>query len=162
MKFYLKPILSVLALAVLLGYSGCGGKNNTGPSVEEVQLGKLSTTWKIDTSNPNSDVTLAGVSKRSDYNGFTLTLTGSAGATSYNYVKTGGPSLTPWPTSGTWKFGTDPETDIIRDPGVQGKELQATYSVTDNTLEIQFSYTGTGEASRTSEVKGQWVFKLVK
>jgi hypothetical protein len=159
MKFYLKPILSVFALAVLLGYSGCGGKNNPGPSVEEVQLGKLTTVWKVGSTG---DVTLGGVSKKADYADFTLTLTGVAGATSYSYVKTGGPSLTPWPSAGTWKFGTDPEKDLIRDPGVAGKELQATYTVTDNTLEITFSYAGTGEATRTNEVKGQWVFTLTK
>jgi hypothetical protein len=159
MKFYLKPILTVLALAVLLGYSGCGSKNNPGPSVEEVQLGKLTTVWKVGSTG---DVTLGGVSKKADYSDFTLTLTGSVGAATYNYVKAGGPSLTPWPTSGTWKFGTDPEKDIIINPDNDTKKVNATYTVTDNTLQIQFSYSGAGEATRTNEVKGQWVFTLTK
>lgn len=159
MKFYLKPILTVIALAVLLGYSGCGGSKNPGPSVEEVQLGKITGTWKVDASNSSSDVTLGGVSKRTDYNGFTLVLTGSAGST-YNFVKSGGPTVTPFPANGTWKFGTDPEKDIIIATGAQA--LTGTYSVTDTSLEITFSYTGTGESSRTTEVKGTWVFKLVK
>jgi hypothetical protein len=157
MKFYLKPILSVLALAVLLGYSGCGGKNNPGPSVEEVQLGKLSAVWKVGSTG---DVTLDAVSKKTDYQNFTLTLTGSAGASTYNFVKTGGPALTPFPTSGSWKFGTNPETDILIGDG--DKQLNATYSVTDSQLQITFNYQGAGEASRTGEVKGTWVFKLVK
>lgn len=158
MKFYLKPILSVIVLAVLLGYSGCSKKKDPGPSVEEVQLGKLTTTWKV---GANADVTLGGVSKKGEYSDFQLVLTGTAGSTSFNYSKSGGPALTPWPTSGTWKFGTDPEKDVIRDPGT-AKEVAITYTVTDETLELTFAYSGAGEPTRTGQVTGQWVFKLTK
>lgn len=158
MKFYVKPILSVLALAVLLTYANCGGSKNPGPSEEEVQLGKVTTTWKVGTTG---NVTLDNVSKKTDYSNFTLVLTGTAGASSYSYTTSGGPDLKPWASAGSWKFGTSVSTDIIRDPGTP-KELAVTYSVTDSQLQLTFNYQGAGESAKTDQVKGQWVFTLVK
>ncbi len=158
MKFYFKPILSVLVLAVLLGYSGCGGSNNPGPSVEEVQLGKLSSTWKV---GATGNVTLDGVSKKEQYTDFQLILSGTAGATAFSYTKSGGPSLTPWPSTGAWAFGTDPEKDIVRDPGTN-KQVNITYTVTESTLELTFDYSGSGEPTRVGQVTGTWVFTLTK
>lgn len=157
MKFYVKPILSVLALAVLITYANCGGSKNPGPSAEEVQLGKLTTTWKVGTTG---NVTLEGVSKKADYSDFTLTLTGTPGAATYSFTKSGGPDLSAWPSSGSWKFGTDPNKDIIRISGTN--ELPMTYSVTDTQLQLTFNYSGAGESSKTGAVKGVWIFTLVK
>lgn len=156
MKFYLKSILSVLALAVILGYASCKPGGDDGPSVEEVQLGKLSRTWKV------VDVVRDGDHLAAEYADFELTLSGTAGATTFNYTKKGGPDLTPWPSAGTWKFGTNPETDIIRDPAPSTKTLDMNYVVTDTQLEITFDYNGAGEPTRTSEVKGSWTFTLTK
>lgn len=158
MKFYLKPVLSVLAIVVLLGYSGCGPGGGGGPSEEEVQLGQLSTTWKVGASG---DVKLQGSSKKGDYSGFQLVLTGTPGATTYNYTTTGRPALSPWPAAGSWNFGADVTKDIIRDKGTNG-EVAMTYILNGNNLELTFTYTGAGEPARTSEVKGQWVFILTK
>ena len=159
MKLYFKPILSVAVLAILLGYTGCGGSNPPGPSAEEVQLGKLVSTWKVGSTG---DVLLDNVSKKSDYAGFTLTLSGTAGATSFDYTTAGRPALSAWKSGGKWKFGTDPETDIIRDPGTND-EIPVTYTVTENQLEITFNYNGDGEPNaKTNQVTGQWVFRLSK
>lgn len=158
MKFYIKPILSVIALAILLGYTGCGGKKEPGPSDEEKALTALSATWKV--AGTNTDVTLNGVSKKADYSGFTLTVSGTAGAATYGYTTAGRPSLSPWPSSGAWKFGDVIATDIIRDPAT-AKEVDMHYTVTDTQLELTFTYDQAGE-SRTSQVTGVWVFRLSK
>jgi len=157
MKFYLKPILSVIALAVLLGYSGCGPNNNPEPPEDEVQLGKLSSTWKVGTGG---NVTLDGVSKKTDYANFQLVITGTAGASSFGYTTSGRPALSPWPSSGTWNFGSTISTDIVRDKA-SNKEVAMSYTVTDNQLELTFTYNGAGEA-RTDKVTGLWVFTLTK
>jgi hypothetical protein len=159
MKFYLKPVLSVVALAILLGYSGCGGGKEPGPSDEEKALTALSATWKV--SGTNTDVTLNGVSRKADYANFTLTVSGTAGAATYGYTTAGRPVLSAWPSSGSWKFGDVIATDIIRDPGDTNKELDMHYTVSDTQLELTFIYDKAGE-SRTSQVTGTWVFRLSK
>jgi hypothetical protein len=157
MKFYLKPVLSVLILAVILGYSGCKGSDPPPTPEDEVQLGKLSSTWKVGTSG---NVTLDGVSKKADYANFQLTLTGTPGATSFGYTTTGRPALSAWPSSGSWNFGSTVATDVVRDKGT-AKEVTMTYTVTDTQLELTFNYNGAGEA-RTSDVTGTWVFTMTK
>jgi hypothetical protein len=158
MKFYLKPILSVLALVVLLGYAGCGGGKSPAPNPIDVQFGKLSGTWKVGTTG---NVTLDGPSKKSDYADFQLVISGTPGATEFDYTRTGGPALSPWPATGKWSFGNTPETDVIRDKGTN-KQVDITYSVTDTNLELTFTYSGAGEPKRTDKVTGVWVFSLVK
>jgi hypothetical protein len=145
-------ILSLLGLvAILLTYSSCGGSKSDPEPVTDVQLGKLVKTWKIDA------VTLDGVDKKADYSAFQLVLSGTKGTTSYGYSVSGRPSLSPWKSSGAWTFGTSPETQIVRDKGT-ADELAMTYSVTETTLSVQFTFNGAGYTSRTGVVKGQWVF----
>lgn len=155
MKIYTKIIVFIAALGTLLTYSGCGPDPTPEPPVEEVQLGKLKTTWTV------SDVKLDGVSKTTDYTAFKLIIDGTVGQTSFNYTTTGRPSLSPWDSGGVWSFGTDPSTQIIRDPGT-ADELPISYSVTDTQLSLTFTYAGNGIAGRTSNVKGQWVFTFTK
>lgn len=158
MKFYLKPVLSLFIMAILLGYSGCGPPSEPEPTEEEVKLEALSSTWKV---GANGNVTLDGKPKKTDYSNFQLVITGTPGATSYQYTTSGRPALSPWPASGTWNFGNIISQDIIRDKGNASKEVPMTYTVTDTQLEITFNYQGAGEA-RTSEVKGTWIFTLTK
>jgi hypothetical protein len=144
-------ILSLIGLiGVLLTYSSCK-KDKTEPEpITDVQLAKLAKPWKINT------VTLDGVDKIADYTGFTLTLTGTKGNTSFGYSTLGRPSLSPWKASGSWEFGTTPETKMIRDKGT-ADELEMTYAVTETTLSLTFSFNGAGY-SRTGVVKGAWVY----
>lgn len=145
-------ILSLLALvAVLLTYSSCGGSKTDPEPVTDVQLAKLSKTWKIDA------VTLDGVDKKADYSTFQLVMSGTKGTTSFGYNTSGRPSLSPWKSSGSWEFGTAPETQIIRDKGT-ADELAMTYAVTETTLSVTFLFNGTGYSARTGVVKGQWIF----
>lgn len=157
MKFYAKSVLSVLAIVALLGYSGCGPDPAPEESVSDQQLAKLSATWNL--TGTNANVTLDGVSKKTDYNGFTLTISGTPGSSSFGYACASRPALSPWPASGTWAFGSDPATMITRDSGA--KALPISYVVTANTLELTFTYNGAGE-SRNSVVTGKWVFTLTK
>lgn len=119
-------------------------------SIEDFQLGKLSKTWSA-TSVKLDNVDQTG------YDNFVLTISGTAGSSTFGYSVTGRPVLGPWLSSGQWKFGASPETQIIRDSNT-GDELDMTYSVTDTQLQITFTFTGDGYSGRVSNVKGQWVF----
>lgn len=142
-------IFALLAIsALLLTYSGCKNSKPPAPSDEEVQLGKLSKTWK------NPSVKKDNVDQ-TGYTNFTLTLSGTTGSTSFAYVTAGRPPLSPWLSSGSWTFDTDPLTSVIRDKGT-ADELKMTYTVTDATLQITFNFQGVGYA-RAGNVKGQWV-----
>ncbi len=154
MKITLKNLFPVMALASLFLLSSCGGDDPATPSVPDQQLAKLSSQWKL------SDVTLDGTSKKTDYAAFTLTISGTAGADSFGYTTAGRPSNSPWPPSGTWVFGTNPESQIVRDTGAD--KLDMTYSVSDSQLQLTFDFSGTGYPGRVSAVKGKWVFTFTK
>ena len=155
MKFAFRPLLFLAALGALLTYSGCGPDPTPEPTVEEVQLGKLKATWNV------SDVKLDGVSKTTDYTGFKLTVDGTIGNSTFGYSTAGRPALSPWPSTGNWSFGTDPATQIVRDPANTADKLDMTYSVTDTQLQLTFNFARDGYA-RTSNVRGQWVFTFTK
>lgn len=145
-------ILTLIGLvALLLTYSNCKDDPAPAEPLTDVQLGKLAKPWKINT------VTLDGVDKITDYTNFTLTLSGTKGNTSFGYSTTNRPSLSPWKASGSWEFGTAPETQMIRDKGTVD-ELAMTYAVTETTLSITFTFNGDGYPARTGVVKGVWVF----
>jgi hypothetical protein len=151
MKSIAKIFVLLALSATLLTYSSCDNTKPPTPTDEEVQLGKLSKTWKTNSTSVEKDgVVMTG------YDNFTLTLSGTVGATSFGYTTTGRPALSPWPSSGNWKFDTDPLASIIRDDGTVD-ELNMTYTVTETTLEITFNFQGTGYAGRVDNVKGQWV-----
>jgi hypothetical protein len=147
-------ILALLGLfAVLLTYSSCKDDPADQESPIDVQLAKVAKTWKINT------VTLDGNDRTAEYAAFQLLLSGTKGNTSFGYSATGRPSLSPWKSSGSWEFGAAPETQMIRDKGT-ADELNMTYAVTETTLKITFSFTGSGY-SRTGVVKGQWEFNFI-
>jgi len=141
-------------LGYLMAFSGCGPDTPARP-IEEVQLEKLVATWSL------SDVTLDGTTVRPDYANFRLTVAGTAGQTTFTYSTQGATALlTPWPRTGNWRFGDPVETVIIR---MDTPELPMTYSVTDTQLQISFNFGGNGfQPTRTSQVRGQWVFTFVK
>ncbi len=154
MKYFWRA--SVFGILVgFLALQSCKKDDGPGQSIEDIQLGKLQKTWT--TTSVTLDGTVQDATNNADYSNFTLTLSGTAGATSFGYSAAGRPALSPWPPSGNWSFGASPETQIIRDPGT-GDELAITYSVTDTQLQITFTFSGAGYPARTSNVKGQWVF----
>lgn len=141
----LKFLVAAAFVGVLLLYSGCKPKKDPGLSIEDAQLVKLSKTWKCTSAKlDNSDQT--------GYTNFQLTVTSTAGQKTFGYTTSGRPSLSPWPASGTFTFGTDVSTQVTRDDG-----LPITYAVTDTQLQVTFNYAGSG-FGRVSQVKGNWVF----
>jgi hypothetical protein len=151
----LKVFLLIASVGVLFTFSNCGGGGSTPESIPDQQLGKLVKTWKL------TSVTLGGnpVTVPS-YTGFQLVISGIKGQTSFGYTTTF-PSTRPlsaWKSSGTWKFGTDAATMIIRDAGT-ADELAMNYVVSGTTLQIDFNYIGKG-FSRVDQVEGKWVFSF--
>jgi len=155
-------LITIISLGVVLTYSGCS-KSSPAETTQEKQLKLLSQTWKAPT------VSLGGVDQTASWTSFQLTVSGTATGTTYNYACTGRPPLSPWPAGGgannlgTWSFGTDPVTQIIRDPSSATDTLPMTYTVTaasgttKATLTIDFTFAGNGY-TRVSSVAGAWHF----
>lgn len=128
---------------------------------EQLQLNKLVGSWTLQSANDGTDRT-------GDFTDLVLTLGGNyvEGGT-YNYSFTGTrPDPSPWPASGTWRFGTNKLADMIRDSGTSS-EIAMTYAVTDTTLEINFTVPDgsngwEGGTSRIKSVTGDWKFVFTK
>src|SRR5258706_12312602 len=115
----LRYIFLIGSVGSLLTFSNCGGGGSTPEPVADQQFTKLSSkTWTISTAS------FKGVDRTAEYtttpNGVTgdpvpmkLTITGTKGtASTYQYSVAGRPPLSPWPKSGNWEFGTDPNQNI--------------------------------------------------
>jgi hypothetical protein len=157
MNFKMCPpfIIYSLISAMLIFTSGCKSKNDDPEPVTSIQLTKLTKTWKL------IEVTVDGTTKKSDYLSFELVIDGVKGNDLFSYSVVARPSLSPWPQSGSWSFGTNPESEIVRDPDTDD-EITMQYEVTENTLQISFEFSGEGYASRTRDVGGEWVFTFGK
>lgn len=152
MKITLKILASLFLLTVL--FSSCKKDDPDPISIQDQQLAKLTAAWKA------TSATLDGT-PQAGYENFVLTISGTAGADSFSYTAAGRPSNSPWPSSGTWVFGTNPESQIVRDTGAD--QLDMTYSVTDTQLQLTFNFSGVGyPSSRVSNVKGTWIFTFGK
>lgn len=158
----MKIAARLLVMVVLLGgtvvlLSNCKGKDPAPASKEKTQLEKLVTTWNLTT------VTLDG-SPRTDFTDVVLTLNGNyvADGGSYTYTTTGTfPNPSPWEKIGEWKFGPNPETQIVRISDSQSMN----YSLSSNNtvLTITFTYSGQGfTGGRVNEVEGNWSFEFTK
>lgn len=147
-------VISFLAVVVALStYMGCKPKGSDPEPVADVQFAKLAKTWKAST------VSLDGVDRTAEYTGFQLVLGGTKGNPPFSYTTSGRPSpKSPWKASGNWEFGSAVETQIIRDKGVTADELAISYTVTESTLTLTFTYNGEGYNSRTEVVQGPWIF----
>jgi hypothetical protein len=163
----MKLVTKILSLLVLTGltffYAGCGGGGGESETEEQKQLKKLSSTWAISSANDGTDRT-------ADFPSLVMTVSGTfAQGGTYNYSFTGTrPNPSPWPVSGTWKFGTTVSSEIIRDPGT-ASETNVGYglSADGNTLTLTFNVpsgsTGwAGGTSRVESVTGDWTFVFTK
>ena len=155
-------VLSLLILVVLSTfYAGCK-KDEPDPDTEEKkQLDKLLGSWTLQSANDGSDRT-------ADFPGLVLSLSGNYKEGGiYNYSFTGTrPDPSPWPQSGTWKFGTNKATEMIRDPN-SSSEIPMTYEVTASELIIRFNIPDgssgwEGGTSRIKSVVGNWVFTFTR
>lgn len=148
----LKKLLFVIAIIMMvLALVDCKSKGeDPGPSDQDLQLEKLTAAWTC-TAATRDDVNQDG------YTNFKLNISGTAGSDSFGYSASGRPSLSPWPASGTWKFGSNAGSELTRDT-----DLPVAYSVTENQLELTFTYSGNGFNGRVTEVNGQWKFTFTK
>lgn len=150
----------ILSLLVLVGFSvffsSCGDDNNKKDSDEKKQLNKLKFSWTI------SSAKLDGTDRTGDFTGLQLSISGDykQDGGSYAYSFTGKrPNPSPWPSSGTWKFGSPATTQIIR----LDDNVTMNYAVTDSQLTISFACATCDFAgSRVNQVNGQWEFVFTK
>jgi len=160
----MKIITKILSLCLLIGValfnSGCGGGSHGTDSAEKVQLAKLSKTWTLTSAK------LDDVDRTSDFSGLALTISGtySKDGDTYTYSFQGHrPQPSPWPATGTWKFGANPSTDLVRLD--DSPPLALTYTVSDNSLEIKFNYPNSAAGfagGRVEQVSGNWDFVFSK
>src|SRR5882672_1144185 len=130
MKPMYRTLFSLILLGTLLINAGCHKHHGSGPTDEELQLAKLTGKWKTTSATLDNVV-------QSGYDAFFLTLTGAPGSSTNWYTATGRPMNSPWPSGGTWTFGSAVLTQVIRDKGAPD-ELAMTYSVTDTELQLNF------------------------
>ena len=158
MKF-LTRIVSVAVLGALATFYMACDDGGTEKTPEELQFEKLNSSWALTSANDGTDRT-------GDFPGLVLTVSGTfqPGQT-YNYSLTGTrPNPSPWPANGTWKFGTDPNTDIIRDPG-SVSETNMNYTVTDSSLTLEFNVpegSNGWPGGKIESVEGNWTFVFSK
>lgn len=149
-------IASLVVLAVLSTYyMSCKKEDDPTPPATDALVAKFSGTWSADEA---ADV-LYETNPQASYVDFSITINGSAGSTSMNYQISGRPLPSPWPASGTLTFGSDPNTQLVRDD-----QIPITYSfVDDNTLKLNFDFDKENPyTARGTSVGGEWVFTLTK
>jgi len=162
-------ILRLTFLFTLIGgsfwLSSCKSTSGAEPSIEEAQLKLLAGTGTKTWTTSQVRFGAGNTDRTSEYSGMKITIKGtfSSTATSYSYEVTGKPSVSPWSTSGTWAFDSnDPESVVIRltDKGGNTENLPITYSITQNQLQLNFTYSGGGydQSGRVSAVEGTWIF----
>lgn len=153
MKLYNGIILIMFGLTGVL-LSGCNDGDQ--PSAKEKQLNSISGTWKI------SSASLDGQDVTADFAGFEVTFSGAPDADLFTYGVKGRPDLSPWPAGGTWSFGSDLKSTLVRDPGTSD-ELLIDYSITGSQLTMEFFFQGTGfKAGRVAGTDGNWAFTFTK
>ena len=161
-------ILSLIILAVVTTfYTGCKNRDDDSETVEKKQLDKLLGDWTLQTANDGTDRTSSFLTEDTG-DPLIMHIEGTyvEGGT-YNYSFTGRrPNPSPWPASGTWKFGTDKSTVIIRDPN-SPNEIQMTYQVTGSDLVISFTVPDgsagwQGGTTRVGNVIGEWTFTFTR
>lgn len=156
----LARILSLIVVAsAALFLMNCDSGGDDEKPAEEVQLDKLKGSWTM------NSVDLDGTDRSSDFTNLVMTVSGTFSNSTnptYNYSFTGSrPNPSPWPAAGTWRFGSNVNTLILRLDDDQ--EINYTLATNDTQLTMEFTYAGDGFAGgRVGEVEGQWTFVFTK
>lgn len=160
MRSYLSKITAPAVLIISALFLFDCGKDSPAPIKEKVQLDKLKKSWTL------VSVTLDGADKKAPagqiQTGFTLTISGTFNSSNpkgpYNFTVSGTEAPSPWPVSGTWLFGDDAESQIIR----QNDNVTINYTISPSgQLTLTFVCSGCNyPGARTETVDGTWVFVL--
>jgi hypothetical protein len=153
---HLSRILSLLILvSATVIFSACDKGEGGGTSEKEKQIDLLVGTWEA------TSVTNNGDSHSTDYENFTITIAKSS-SEAMTYVTAGRPAgkLSPWNANGTFTFGDNVTTELVR-----ADNVDLTYVLSGSTLTLTLpDYSGEGYLvpGRTGTVDGDWVFTLSK
>ena len=159
----LRTLLSVAVLGIVIAFSGCGGGGGNTAPLSDRQFGLLKKKWKVDVNFAGGGVLYGApgssntVDSTSHWTNFTIEVKGTTGQPPFSYECTGRHFPNVWKGTGTWTFGDDPATQIVRDDGAA-----ITYSIdpASSKLQLAFSFTG-GYTSRVSNVSGSYTFHLI-
>jgi len=143
----------MILVTVVTLYTGCSKDDPAPKSDSDVQIGLLNGTWNA------TEVKLDNV-PQTGYDAFTLTIEGTEGQTSLDYVTSNRPEASAWGANGTLKFGDNVKQTLIRDEN-SPTAVTITYGVTETTLQMEFTYSGE-PISRTKNVTGVWEFTFEK
>ena len=163
----MKKASRLLSLLILVGVAtlmtNCDKDNENSKTVEQQQLEKLVGEWSL-----VSAMDEVAPDRTEHFADMVLKIEGtySGEGKTYNYSLTGSrPNPSPWPGSGTWKFGTNKATEIIRDPA-SPSEILMNYVVSGSTLTLTFTLPdgadGWLETGRVKNVTGDWTFTFEK
>jgi hypothetical protein len=157
-----KFLIVLALLGASVSFWQCGSDPAPAANPQDEQLTKLSQTWKATAVTFNSTPVGGYTPSGTPAGNFQITMSGTPGQSTFNYTVTGRPAgvVTPWPASGTFTFGTDFATVIIRNDG-SGVTIPVTYSVSATQLQMTFTYdcpTCTGYTGKTTNVNGNWSF----
>ena len=157
----MKLVSRILSLLVITGLAafivGCDGGDDPKKSDQDVQLSLLNGTW-----NATESVTFNGSQPALDHKEFVLKINAQPGDEIMSFTvenRPTGPSA--WPANGTFSFGANVKTDLLRKDS--GGDVAISYTVDKNSLVMKFTFTGDAyQAGRTSSITGDWVFEFTK
>lgn len=153
--------LSLLTIASLaLFFANCGGDGGDDATKEQVQLGKLTKTWKLGTAKLGTDNSPDQI-----LTNFTITFSGNYNSSNpqgpYQFLVTGTDSPSPLPKNGSWTFSTigSGDTGIIL---LGEDDIVINYTINSaGKLVLTFTYSGDGyDAAKVAAVEGSWEFVL--
>lgn len=167
---YLNRLLSLLILvSAVIVLTNCGGSDDPVKSEQQTQFEKLKFTWTM------QSVTLDGVSTGNaaeQFDALTLVISGTfAENGTFNYSLDATPQVdaSPWPQSGTWKFGSPVSSTINRldsdlDAALDDVTMSYALSNSDKTLTVTINdYAGESfVVGRTASVSGDWIFTFTR
>jgi hypothetical protein len=145
-------LIGILLILFTLLLSSCQGENHSGDNNPTLAL--LAGGWKANMVMVDNKVVTDA------YLNFQLTLGSENIQGANSYTTSGRPMLSPWRDKGSWSFGANTETQIVRD--AESDRVNISYTLTAKTLTISFFFAGAGYGGRSESVGGNWLFQFTK